>query len=321
MRKIIAILIFASFTSFAQEALFNINKQNMHILNYAYFTETQADVSIDNSFEYYDKDRKFNSTKLNLNLNIIKNFNTGLELGLDYQNGLMNITNFDAIFGYDFHFDSLKGIFIAANFGVISTNIEKTGTYTRYTNTNLDEASYTLYAQRANFGFSTVAFYKVHSIGISINHINQPDIPDDNDGFIPIKYSAYIRSSLIKEKLVAMFSYQYQDKYLYDNLESDYYYNMLSYLGVNLEYYFLEGFNRLGQWNIGLADKILANNINIISAQVGWGNEDIYVNYSPSLMIDNNAKSSAFFNQIGVYFNISSEPVRKKYRAIGGVSF
>jgi len=319
MKKIIAILIFVSFTSFAQEAIFNINKQNMHLLNYAYFTETQADVSIDNSFEYYDKDRKFNSTKLDLNLNIIKNFNTGLELGLDYQNGLMNITNFDAIFGYDFHIDSLKGISIAANFGVVSTNIDKAGTYTRYTNTDLHEANYTLYAQRANFGFSTVAFYDVHSIGISLNHINQPNIPDDKDGFIPIKYSAYIRSSIFKNKLIAMFSYQYQDKYLYDNLELDYYYNMLSYLGVNLEYYLLEGWN--GRWGIGLSDKILANNINIISAQVGWGNEEIYVSYSPSLMIDGNAKSSAFFNQIGVYFNISTEPVRKKFRAIGCPSF
>jgi len=319
MRKIIAILIFASFTSFAQEAIFNINKQNMHLLNYAYFSETQADVSIDNSFEYYNNDRKFNNTKLDLNLNIIKNFNTGLELGLDYQNGLINISNFDAIFGYNFHFDSLKGVFIAANVGVVSVNTEKGGEYTKYTYSDIETANYNLYAQRANFGFSTVAFYNVHSIGISVNHINQPDIPDNNDGFIPIKYSAYIRSSIIKNKLVAMLSYQYQDKYLYDNLELDYYYNMISYLGINLEYYLLENSN--GRWNIGLADKILANNVNIISAQVGWGNDEIYVNYSPSVMIDSKTNNTAIFNQIGVYFNFSSEPVRKKFRTIGCPSF
>lgn len=320
MKKLFVIIFFVSLTSFAQEPIFNINKQNMHLLNYAYFSETQTDFSIDNSFEYYDKDRMFNSSKLNLNLAIIKNFNTGLEIGLEYQNGLVNISNFDAIFGYNFHFDSLKGISIAANFGVVSVNTEKGGEYIRYTNQDVKDANYDLYAQRANIGFSTVLFYKLNSIGFSANHINKPDIPDGNDGYIPLKYTAYIRGSVVKNKLIAMLSYQYQDKYMYDNLELDYYYNMLSYTGVNLEYFFNEGFLN-GTWNIGLADKILLNNSNIISAQVGWGNKRIYLNYSPSVMIDNNAKSSAFFNQVGIYFNLDSKPKPKRFRATGCPSF
>jgi len=321
MKKILLIFSLISTAIIAQEPILNINKQNMHLLNHAYFSETQTDLSIDNSFEYYTKDRIFNSSKLDLNLNIVKNFNTGLELGIEYQNGLMNISNFDAILGYNFHFDSLKGISIAANFGIVSTNIDKTDCYTRYTNTDLDTANYMFYSQRANFGFSTVAFYNTNSIGFSINHINQPDIPDENDGFIPMKYTAYVRSSIVKNKFIAMLSYQYQDKYLYDNLELNYYYNMINYFGVNVEYYFSKDSSGTSQWNIGLADKILANNINIISAQVGWGNDKIYLSYSPSVMIDGNAKSTAIFNQVGIYFNFSTDPDRKKFRAIGCPSF
>ena len=314
MRKLSIILIFISSFVFGQEAIFNINKSNLHLINYA-FTDYGNRVKLDNSFEKYNADRFENTTNLYVSIPIRdRTFTSAINIKYDKLNTNNNTLEADAVFVYKFNFSRNLSLNTSANIGYIQNSISYLSLQERYSYKSLSAINKEIVVQDYNLGFSAIMYGRYHQIGFSVNHLNKPKIPSDNDDRIPIKYNAFTSILLLKGKkyrhLVLGLIYQYQDKFYYNNFDLDYYYNTLSYLGINLNYYSLNAFD----FSLGL--KMLSNNNDIISAQIGYSIRRLGLSYSFSFMHDKTYNKDALFHQFGLYYTINMRGRSGKFRAI-----
>jgi hypothetical protein len=291
-----------------QDPIYNLNKENLHLVNFAFVENERLSISSENLFENY----KNNNTVFNSVLDFRYDTRTGFNLGFNttYENrkGLNNYKNFDFIISYNFDFLLILRTSIAVNVGFLNNSYNNQNTYNRYTN-DIQTNTYSFNKHNFNTGFSSVFYGNTFSFGMAVNHINKPKIPTTPNERIPIKYSAFIRKTFLEKKIITNLVYQFQDGYLYDNVDLDYYYNMLNYLGINIDYEFL-------MYSVGIGTKHLFND-NISSVQAGLIFDRLKFYYSSSLFSDKNDHS--LFHQFGVYFDIPKPPI--KGRTMGVVNF
>lgn len=301
MKRLFIILFFVSLCGFAQEPIYNINKQNLHLFNYAFFTYSDNRIAIDNSFEKYSDNRFINSSNLLYSAKVYRSFYASLNLKYHYLGAENNISSFDGVITYKIAFSRKKQIIIAGNIGMIKSDINFNTLETPYSfnkNTNTDFVF--LNENNLNLGFSALVLARYYIIGFSANHINMPKLPYGDDK-LPIKYTAFIRSPIKmkgvrKNQLVWTMIYQYQNAFLYNPIDLDYYFDMLNYFGANLEY-------NLKSWNFGMGYKLLSNNNNILTAQLGYGRGLFRLNYSFSYMNTIDKNEYGLFHQIGLYIH------------------
>lgn len=314
MKKLLITLSFITSFAFGQEAIFNINRSNLHLINFA-FTDYGNRAKLDNSFEKYSSERFANTTNLYVAIPIRdRTFASAINIKYDNLNKNNNTLEADAIFVYRFNLKRDLSINTSANIGYIQNNISYLNLQERYSYKSLSELSKEIEMQDYNLGFSTIIYGRYHQIGFSVNHLNKPKIPTDNNDRIPIKYNAFTSILLLRGKkymnLVLGLIYQYQDKFYYNNFDLDYYYNTLSYLGISLNFYSLKAVD------FGLGLKMLSNNNDIISAQIGYNIRRLGLSYSFSFMHDRTYNKDVQFHQLGIYYTINTSGFGGKVRHI-----
>ncbi|MCF8296775.1 MAG: type IX secretion system membrane protein PorP/SprF [Saprospiraceae bacterium] len=314
MKKSVLVLILISNMAFGQDAIFNVHKQNLHLLNYAYKTNAQLKVSFDNTNEYYHSstlfinNRVFNTSRLDINYSINRQLNVGLDLGYEFKNGMKCFNNIDAFATYNLVLTRNSCLSISLNAGALNSQFDSAGIYKRYTNSEFQQSDFNIDAQNLNVGFGSVFYYKKNALGFSANYLNKPHLPVEKGEDIPIKYTAYLRSILINRKLISTIIYQSQDKYLYNNIDMDYYFNMMSYLGVNLEY-------NIMPFTFGLGAKSINNGSSMYSANLGLSFFEVFdIFYSFSLMQDSPNTKLARFHQLGLYYSIQPLGGKTRFR-------
>ena len=317
MNYIKYIFILLPFLTFAQDAIFNINTHNQHQINKAVFEKYDFTVKFDNVFENYrgnDKldNRHFFSNTLNINYRS-NAFSFGADIGYNYNNGTNNIRNLDAIIGYHPRIARQSRLSIAVNIGLLNTKLKVDEVYNRYTFDFVKPYEGDINSNNLNIGFSTALYIRKQMLGLSANYINQALLPDKQNSNIPIKYTAYIRNTLIRDKLVSTVIYQYQDEYLPSFIDADYYFNIMKYLGVNLEY-------KYEAYTFGMGTKFLSNNEYVLSLLLSVDYNYYSFFYSPSIMIGNGSNEIAAFNQIGIYYHFQRK-LRGRMYTIGCPAF
>ncbi|MCF8296774.1 MAG: type IX secretion system membrane protein PorP/SprF [Saprospiraceae bacterium] len=300
MKRLTIILILTSSWSFGQDAIFNVHKQNLHLLNYAFLKKENVNLAIDNSFEYYSKDKIFNTTNLNFDLPS-KNENK-IKIGCNIKSGFLgeknNISDFDAIFKYKYNLNHSGSEYFsfASNLGLSNNQISYKTLNQRYSFKEFTPSDVMFNKLNFNVGVGGLFHDENKEIGVYVNHLNRPNLPIADDK-TPIKYTAYLRNYFWKIGLYSTLIYQYQDGYFYNQIDLDYYYCMLNYLGVNFDY-------ELNSVNLGLGFKHLSNTNNIYSANLDLPlNDEFNIVYSASIMQNLPNDKLAHFHQIGMYFH------------------
>jgi len=300
MKITIIILLFCSVALFGQEPIYNINSHNLHLLNKASNNNLRYNIKIDNSFEYYNKDNKQNSTYLNFLVKTTDNIIVGLNSEYNYINSSNKYLNIDGVIIYKKGFDNYFYTYTALNIGATNYQIDYSNLLKRYDYTQSSPNNISFNKTLLNIGASAIIGYKKHQIGFSVNHLNQAKLPVDNDK-IPIKYTAFIRNRY-KYNFYSTLYYSYQDKFFYNPSDISYYYNMLNYIGINIDYSDLA--------NIGIGYKHLSNNNNVFSMNISFiietYNTSISIIYSPSIMQTPASKSIAQFHQVSIYFKAAT---------------
>ncbi|MCF8296776.1 MAG: type IX secretion system membrane protein PorP/SprF [Saprospiraceae bacterium] len=303
MKRLTLILLFISTLAFGQEAIFNVGKHNIHLLNYAHNKNDRLNLSLDNNIEFYNKNEQFNTSNLNFNIRVFPALKTGLNIKYNLLGEENNISEFDAIIKYKTYLNGYLNLVVAANFGIIENKISYNTLKPRYSFEEIEPLNQSFKKSNFNLGFGTSLKHPIYEIGVAVNHLNQPKLPLDNER-IPIKYTAYIRNNLLREKLFSTLIYQYQDEYFYNPIDMEYYYSMLNYMGVNLDY-------ELPEINFGLGFKYLSNNNNVYSLIIGKSfsnsfNNSFSLNYSASIIPDIINNDFAQFHQLGLYYSFVS---------------
>ena len=293
--------------SFSQEPIYNINEYNLHLLNYADYKYDTFYVSLDNTYEFYSNNKQFNSTDLNLNFDFKNKFQAGINAEYNYLGKDNNIANFDAILKYKYKFNNEINVIVAGNIGFVNSNIDYLTLRPRYSffeSTTINNTSFT--KQNLNLGMGiTFNHSQIMKVGLYLNHLNTPTLPFNKDR-IPIKYTAFIRSRF--GEFSSLLIYSYQDAFLYNPMDLDYYFKMLNYLGLNLNYQFY-----YPDINIGLGYKYLFDDKGIysISASYGFnkGGQAMNIFYSFSLL-QAESNNKALFHQFGIYFYLAKPVYR-----------
>ena len=279
------ILFLITIISFAQEPIYSLSSGNLHLINYAYHTTNNSKIIADNSFEYYNNDKTFNSTNIYFDYSFVDKIIFGINTNLNFKNNKNYGFGFDGIIKYKIIDDSYSRLFIAANFGFINTNIYFPSLQTPYffNDYNTDY----LYINKTNFnlGLSTSYEYKKQSIGFSLNHINQPKLPYNNTQ-IPIKYTAFIRNEY--GRISSILSYVYQDDVF--NTEV-----LNSYFGIDLAV-------NLGPVSLQGGYKYLSNFNDIYSIGAIINIKNLSLRYNFSILQDNYSSQTAQFHQVGIYY-------------------
>ncbi len=312
MKILWILLLFShSLLLYGQDPIYNINKENLHLVNHAIIKCEKISISSDNLYENYKNNNTIFNSVFDLKYNTRSGFSLGFNTTYENRDGLNKCKNFDFIVSYDLYlFCALKTSF-AINAGVINNSYYNDNIYNRYSFA-VKRNTYDFNKHNFNIGLSSVFYGKSFSFGMAVNHLNKPKLPINPGERIPMKYSAFIRNGFLDKKIITSLVYQFQDEYLYDNIDLDYYYNMLNYLGINIDYNFL-------MYSIGLGTKHLFNNSNISSLQAGVIFEKIKLYYSSSMFYDKNDNS--LFHQFGGYYNVPARPILGRVRVIGCPAF
>ena len=311
MKKIFIILLLSSFALFGQEPIYNINPNNLHLLNYANYEYDTFYVNLDNSYEFYNNDKQFNSTNLNLNFDFENKIQLGINSEYNYLGNNNNNFNFDGILKYKYSFNEDFNIVFAGNIGFINSNIDYSTLESRYSNEELTSLDIAYNKQNLNLGFGatfnylhTFSYLSIMEAGVYFNHLNSASLPLNNDK-IPIKYTAFIRNRF--GQFSSLLTYAYQDNFYYNPKDFDYYYSMLNYIGANINYLFYFPLD------IGLGYKYLSNNSNMYSVSasylLGRWKKEFSIFYSFSLL-DMKTNNPALLHQLGVYFHFSNSIYR-----------
>jgi hypothetical protein len=302
-RFLLIVFLLHSLLIVAQDPIYNINKENLHLVNFAFYdNNNKFNISSENLFENYKNNNTVFNSVLDFRHDAYAGFNLGFNTTYENRNGLNNYKNFDFIISYKLYLFWILRARIAVNVGVLNNSYNNQNTYNRYTN-DIHVNTYDFKKHNFNTGLSSAFYTKTFFFGMSANHLNKPKIPTTPTERIPIKYSAFIRKTFFDKKLTTNLVYQFQDGYLYDNIDMDYYYNMLNYMGVNIDYEFL-------MYSVGIGTKHLFNNSNINSIQAGLIFEKIKFYYSSSLFSNKNDHS--LFHQFGIYFKVEYPPTYGK---------
>ena len=308
MKKILVVLfIYSSIIGIAQEPIYNLNINNIHLINFASPKAYKFNAYIDNSYEYYSNNKQMNSTNLFLYHKIFSSFNAGINAGINaeynYLNNSNNYSNIDFII--DFKLLLSKDFFLktAINLGARNNNIDYSNLQSKYTFDEPQNTNLSFNETKFNLGFSSIISYKEQEFGFSVNHLNKAELPMKNDK-IPIKYTAFIRNRYAKNKyeqniFYSTITYSYQDSYFLNPTDMTYYYDMLNYFGINLDWDYERKFYS------GIAYKYLSNKNNLFSLNLGFrlaiNSFNLGITYSPSIMQANDNKSLAQFHQISIY--------------------
>ena len=285
---------------FTQEPIYNINKNNIHLFNYAFYTYSDKRIAIDNSFEKYSDNRFINSSNILFSTKLGYEFYSSLNISYQYLGAKNSISGFDGVITYYTH-SRHNNIIFAGNIGMINNTINFNTLETPYNFNNKPMSDFNSFNENnLNLGLSAIFLARNFIVGVSANHLNTPKLPYGNDK-LPIKYTAFIRAPIKmrgvrKDKLVWTMIYQYQNEFLYNPLDLDYYFDMLNYLGLNLEYNYQ-------LWNFGMGYKLLSNNNNIMSAQLAYGHGLLRFSYSFSYMNTIDKNEYGLFHQIGLYMH------------------
>ena len=300
MKKLLTILLLSSFALFGQEPIYNINSNNLHLLNKASYNNLRYNINIDNSFEYYNKNNQQNSTHLNFLIKTTDKIIVGLNSEFNYINSSNKNLNFDGVIIYKMELDNFFYTYTALNIGATNYQIDYSNLQKRYDYTQSLPNNIYFNKTLFNIGASAIIGYKQHQVGFSVDHLNQAKLPVNNDK-IPIKYTAFIRNGY-KSHFYSSLYYSYQDEFFYNPSDINYYYDMLNYIGINLDYTDLA--------NIGIGYKHLSNNNNVFSVNISFiidtYNTSISLTYSPSIMQTAASKSIAQFHQISIYFKAAT---------------
>lgn len=296
MKTLSVILLLFTLCSYGQEPIYNTNRYNIHLLNFASPKEQDFGVFIDNSFEYYNNNKQMNSTNLFFFHKIRSSFNVGINAEYNYLNNSNNFSNLDFIADYKLVLKKDLFLKMAVNLGARNSNIDYSNLQSRYTYSEPLSTQISFKKTNFNLGLSSVISYKEQELGFFANHLNQAKLPMDGDK-IPIKYTAYLRNRY--RGFSSTLSYVYQDNFFLNPTDMSYYYDMLNYFGINLDY----NWYRL---DFGAGYKYISNNSNVFSLNLGYsfiiGRTDMIMTYSPSLMQSANTNSIAQFHQLSIYF-------------------
>ena len=298
MKKLLAILFIISLNSFAQEPIYNLNRYNLHLFNYAFYTYSDNRIAIDNSFEKYSDNRFINSSNLLFNAKLGYKFYTSLNIKHHYLGAENSISGFDGVITYFHKRSRFNNLIIAGNVGMINNSINFNTLETPYNFNNIPTTDFNSFNEtNLNLGLSAIFLASSFIVGVSANHLNTPKLPYGDDK-LPIKYTTFIRApikikGIHKGRIVGTMIYQYQKAFLYNPLNLNYYFDMLNYLGLNLEasYY---------SWTFGLGYKLLSNNNNIMSAELIYYLGIFSFNYSFSYMNTIDKNDYGLFHQIGI---------------------
>ena len=285
IKKLITILLFSSFALFGQEPIYNISSSNLHLLNYAYHTTNNTKILADNSFEYYNNDKIFNSTNIYFDFAFRDRFAFGLNTNLNFQNNKNNKFGFDGIIKYKIIDGADSRLFIAVNLGLLKTNIYFPTLQMPYSFSDAKIDYLYINKTNLNIGFSSQYEYKKQFIGFSLNHINKPKLPF-NDTQIPIKYTAFIRNEF--GRISSILSYVYQNDIF--NTEA-----LNSYYGIELT-------SILGQVSLLGGYKYLSNFNDIYSVGAFININGLNLKYNFSILQDNYINKTAMFHQIGINY-------------------
>lgn len=304
MKKTFIILFLSSFALFGQEPIYNINHSNLHLINYANYKYDTFYVNLDNSYEYYTNDKQFNSTNLNLNFDFENKIQLGINTNYNYLGKNNNTSNFDGIIKYKHYFNEQVSLIFAGNIGFINSRIDYSNLTSRYSSESPSALDLSYNSQNLNLGFgATIRYSYFMEAGVYLNHLNSPSLPLNNDE-IPIKYTAFIRNKF--GNFSSLLAYSYQDNYYLNPNDFDYYYSMLNYFGITLEYI------PACCYSIGVGYKYLSNfsDIYTISNKLFIGG--FKLTYSFSIMNDYSNKL-AQLHQVGFNYNIN----RIRHRGVG----
>ena len=195
MKVITIFFLVISTLSFSQEAIFNVNANNLHLVNYSALNTELYSIRLDNSFEQYNtskmysEKRTFNTSRLNVLYRINRSLFTGAEVCYEYKNGINNIKSIDGIIGYRNSFSWGKSIAASVNFGYSNMQFNSTKIYNRYTY-DLSITSQKIEKKKLNLGFSAIYNSRRLWAGASMNGISNSPNPENER--IPVKYNAFI---------------------------------------------------------------------------------------------------------------------------------
>jgi len=298
MKKILVVLfIYFSIIGIAQEPIYNLNRYNLHLFNYAFYTYSDNRIAIDNSFEKYSSNRYINSSNILFSARLDFKLYASLNIKHHYLGAENSISGFDGVITYYIRSKHNNFIF-AGNVGMINNSINFNTLETPYNFNNIPTTDFNSFNENnLNLGLSAIFLASNFIVGVSANHLNTPKLPYGDDK-LPIKYTTFIRApikikGIHKGRIVGTMIYQYQKAFLYNPLNLNYYFDMLNYLGLNLEasYY---------SWTFGLGYKLLSNNNNIMSAQLAYGHGLLRFSYSFSYMNTIDKNDYGLFHQIGI---------------------
>jgi len=196
MKKLLAILFIISLSSFAQEPIYNLNRYNLHLFNYAIYSHSDYRIAIDNSFETYSNNKSINSTNILFSAKLGYGFYSSLNIKKQYLGNENSISGFDGVITYFIRTRNYNFSF-AGNIGMINNSINFNTLETPYNFNNIPTTDFNSFNENnLNLGLSAIFLARNYFIGFSANHLNTPKLPYGDDK-IPIKYTAFIRT-LIK---------------------------------------------------------------------------------------------------------------------------
>ena len=308
MKKIFVVLfIYFSIIGIAQEPIYNLNINNIHLINFASEKENNFGAFVDNSYEYYSNNKQMNSTNLFIYHKIFSSFNARINAGINaeynYLNNSNNYSNIDFVVDYKLLLGNDFFLKTAINLGARNNNIDYSNLQSRYTFDEVQNTNISFNETNFNLGFSSIISYKKQEFGFSVNHLNKAELPMKDDR-IPIKYTAYIRNRYAGNKserniFYSTITYSYQDSYFLNPTDMSYYYDMLNYFGINLDW----DYERI--FYSGIAYKYLSNKNNLFSLNFGFvlfmNTFNIGIKYSPSIMQSYDNKSITQFHQMSIY--------------------
>ena len=289
--------------SFAQEPIYN--RGSSDLLNYAYKPHKTTSIKLNNSFEFYNNDKINNHTNLYINTNLRYKIAVGFNAKYTYLSKCNNISGFDGIINYNIISTDSFNLYFAVNMGFINSNIDYIDLQTPYSFVTPINTELSFNSQNFNIGVSSFLKYKGQSIALSFNHLNTPNLPLTNDK-IPIKYTAFIRNEFGRFSSVILYSYQ--NEFLFNPVDLDYYFKMLYYFGFDLKV-------NLGMFSLYGNYKYLSNYNDIYALGVNLQLNEIQIDYHFSILQDNIINKTAQFHQVGIYYYFSKN---RRGRTING---
>lgn len=301
MKRFLTIsLIIAGLVNFAQSPVFNINRDNLFLLNPASVTHNYSmQLNSDNIFESFDNDKKFFVSNLSFQYLFWNNISIGGNIQYDYQKAANKIKAASVLSAYHYHIN--RDFYISGGVSLGFNSIDVSSDYSewRYSAEKIfiGKNNFNVYSLNAGINL----FHDYDELGFSISDISLSEFPNkDNKKILPPKLNAYIRKYLINRRLLTSLITRLQDKIQIDALLNQYV--NLSYVGLNVDYFY-----RLMEFGVTFR-QFFGNNIAYgVSVGIRY---NFSIRYTFSVMPQEN-RGAALFNQISASYKFGEHDRQK----------